>query len=141
MKRILIDTNVVIDCIIEDEPYHKDAQTVMDEVINGSVQGYITASMATDIFYLLQKKNDKTFALNSLVDLLQFIDVLTVYRDDVFDVLHSGWTDFEDALQAHVAGRSGVDAIVTRNAKDFENAKNLDVVFPQDFIHYLNVSR
>ena len=141
MKRILIDTNVVLDFLFEEEPYYGNAKNIMTEISNGNVQGYITASMATDIFYLLQKKNGKTFALNALGNLLLVLDVLTVYRDDVFDALHSGWADFEDALQAHVAERNGVDAIVTRNVKDFKKAKNLDVVFPQNCINYLNISR
>ena len=137
MKKVLIDTNVVIDFILEEKPYYQDAQTIMEKIINGKAQGYITASMATDIFYLLQKKKGKTFALNTLVDLFNFIDVLTVYKNDVYSALFSGWGDFEDALQANVAVRSGMDAIVTRNNKDYKNVKSIDVVFPQDFIHYL----
>ena len=83
MKRILLDTNVILDFLLKREPNFRYAQIIMKEVVIGNVQGYITASMATDIFYLLQKTNGKTFAFNSLTDLLIIIDVLTVYRDDV----------------------------------------------------------
>ena len=93
--------------------------------------------MVTDIFYLLQKINGKATALASLVDLLIIIDVLTVTRDDIYAVLSSGWDDLEDALQAHVAIRGGIDAIVTRNIKDYQNAQNIDIVLPHDFIQYL----
>ena len=109
----------------------------MDEVTNGNVQGYITASMATDVFYLLQKKFGKTFALNAITNLLLVLDVLTVYREDVYSALQSGWSDFEDALQAFVAFRSDMDAIVTRNSRDYKNAQNIDIVHPHDFIQYL----
>ena len=137
MKRVLLDTNVILDFLLKQKPNCVHAQTVMEEIVNGNVQGYITASMITDIFYLLQKTNGKTFAFDSVVDLLIIIDVLTVYRDDVYSVLHSGWDDFEDALQAHVAIRSGMDAIVTRNSKDYKKIKNIDIVLPNDFIKYL----
>jgi hypothetical protein len=30
-----------------------------------------------------------------------------------------------------------MDAIVTRNSKDYRKAQNIDIVFPHDFIHYL----
>jgi len=93
--------------------------------------------MATDIFYLLQKTNGKTFVYDSLDDLLIILDVLTVYRDDVYAALNSSWDDFEDALQAHVAFHSGIDAIVTRNIKDYIKAKNIDIVLPNDFLQYL----
>jgi predicted nucleic acid-binding protein len=137
MKRVLLDTNIILDFLLKREPNYRDAQIIIEEIVNGNVHGYITASMATDIFYILQKTNDKTFALNSLADLLIILDVLTVYRDDVYSVLHSDWDDFEDALQAHVAIRSGMNAIVTRNAKDYRKAKNIDIILPHDFIQYL----
>jgi len=137
MKRVLLDTNVVLDFLLKREPNYGYAQDVIKEVVNGNVQGYITASMATDVFYLLQKTNGKTFAFNSLDDLLIILDVLTVYRDDVYSALNSGWDDFEDALQAQVAVRSGMDAIVTRNIKDYTRANNIDIVLPNDFLQYL----
>ena len=51
--------------------------------------------------------------------------------------INSGWDDFEDALQAHVAVRSGMDAIVTRNIKDYKKTKDIDIVLPNDFLQYL----
>ena len=138
MKKVLLDTNVVLDFLLKREPNYGYAQTIVTEIANGNVRGYIIASMATDIFYLLQKTNGKIFAINSLTDLLIILDVLTVYRDDVYSVLYSGWDDFEDALQAYVAVRSGMDAIITWNSKDYQSAKNIKIVFPNDFIHYLN---
>ena len=137
MKRVLLDTNVILDFLLKREPNYGYAQTIIKEIVVGNIQGYITASMATDIFYLLQKTNGKTFALNSLTDLLIILDVLTVCRDDVYSALNSGWNDFEDALQAHVAISSGIDAIVTRNINDYKKARNIDIVLPSDFIQYL----
>ena len=137
MKRVLLDTNVILDFLLIREPNYVCAQDIIKEIVNGNVQGYITASMATDVFYLLQKTNGKEFALNSLGDLLIILDVLTVYRDDVYSALYSGWDDFEDALQAHVAIRSGMDAIVTRNINDYKKAKDIDIVLPNDFHQYL----
>ena len=137
MKKVLLDTNVVLDFLLKREQNYGYAQIIIEEIVNGNALGYITASMATDIFYILQKINGKTFALNSLADLLIILDVLTVYRDDVYSVLHSDWDDFEDALQAHVAIRNGMNAIVTRNIKDYRNVKNIDIILPHDFIQYL----
>ena len=137
MKRVLLDTNIVLDFLLKREPNFGHAQNIVREIVGRNAQGFITASMATDIFYLLQKTNGKTFAFNSLVDLLIILDVLTVFRDDVYSVLYSDWDDFEDALQAHVAVRSGMDAIVTRNIKDYQKANNIDILFPSDFIQYL----
>ena len=140
MKKVLLDTNVVLDFALKREPFYENAQIILNEIADGNVEGYITASMSTDIFYLLQKTNGKTFALNTFADLVIILDVLSVYREDVYSALHSGWNDFEDALQAQVAVRSGMDAIVTRNSKDYKKAQNIEIILPSDFSLYLETS-
>jgi len=84
MKQILLDTNVVLDFLLKRASNWKEAQAVIEEIANGRVRGYITASMATDIFYILEKTHGKVFAWNALTDILIILDVLTVYRDDDF---------------------------------------------------------
>jgi len=45
---------------------------------------------------------------------------------------------YEDALQAQIAVRSGMDAIVTRNNKDYKKIQTTTkIVLPIDFIKYL----
>ena len=140
MKKVLLDTNVVLDFALKREPFYENALIILNEIVKGNVQGYITASMATDIFYLLQKITGKAFALSTFADLVIILDVLSVYKEDVYSALHSGWNDFEDALQMQVAARSGMDAIVTRNGKDYKNIRNTKVVLPSDFSRYLENS-
>jgi len=137
MKKVLLDTNVIIDFALKREPFYEDAKVILNEIANGNSQGYITASMATDIFYLLQKANGKVYAFNTFADLVTIIDVLDVCREDIYSALHSGWNDFEDALQGQVAVRNGMNAIITRNAKDYKKAQNIEIISPLDFIQYL----
>ena len=134
MKRVLLDTNVVLDFALKREPFYENAETILVEIANGTLRGFITASMATDIFYLLQKTNGKTFALNTFTDLLILLDVLSVYGEDVHLALQSEWNDFEDALQAQVAIRNEIDAIITRNTKDFKKAKRINILTPVEFL-------
>ena len=133
MKRVLLDTNVVLDFALKREPYYKNAEAILVAIANGNACGYITAAMATDIFYLLQKTNGKSFALSMLADLITILDVLSVYSEDVRYALSLGWDDFEDALQAQVAVRNGMNAIITRNRKDYAKLQAVAVVLPSDF--------
>ncbi|MDR1633084.1 MAG: PIN domain-containing protein [Dysgonamonadaceae bacterium] len=137
MKKVLLDTNIVLDFALKREPFYENAQAIFCEIVKGGLEGYITASMVTDIFYLLQKTNGKKFAKDTLADLLVIIDVLTVYREDVYLAQHSGWDDFEDALQTQVAIHSNMDAIVTRNIKGYKKVQHLDILQPADLIPYL----
>ena len=134
MKKVLLDTNIVLDFALKREPFYGDAQAIIIEIVKGNLQGYITASMATDICYILQKTNGKTFALNTFSDLVIILDILPVYREDVYSALKLGWSDFEDALQVQVAIHSRMDVIITRNTKDFQKTKNIIVLTPKEFI-------
>ena len=35
--------------------------------------------------------------------------------------------------------KNGMDAIIIRNIKDFQKAKNIDIILPHDFIHYVKM--
>ncbi|MDR2058335.1 MAG: PIN domain-containing protein [Dysgonamonadaceae bacterium] len=137
MKKVLLDTNIVLDFVLKRKPFYENAQAIFFEIVKGNMEGYITASMATDIFYLLQKTNGKKFAKDTFADLLVIVDVLTVYREDVYIAQQWEWDDFEDALQTQVAIHGNMDAIVTRNITDYKKAQHLDIVQPADFIQYL----
>ncbi|MDR2448842.1 MAG: PIN domain-containing protein [Prevotellaceae bacterium] len=137
MKKVLLDTNIVLDFALKREPFYENAHAIFCEIVKENLEGYITASMATDVFYLLQKTNGKKFAKDTFADLLIIVDVLTVYREDIYIAQQLGWDDFEDALQAQVAIHSAMDAIVTRNSTDFKKVQHLDIVQPADLIQYL----
>ena len=55
------------------------------------------------------------------VDFLRnFIEVCSVDSSDINSSYEANWKDFEDGVQYFSAIRSGVDYLVTRNVKDFE---------------------
>lgn len=51
--RILIDTNVIIDALASREPWKENAEKIFIMAANNIVEMYITASSATDIYYLI----------------------------------------------------------------------------------------
>ena len=141
MRKVLLDTNVVLDFALKREPFYKDAQTIVKEIADGNMQGYITASMATDIFYLLQRTNGKAFARNTFPDLVIILDILSVFREDVYAAIQLEWDDFEDALQAQIAVRNDMDAIITRNTSDFQKIKKIKVLTPKEFIADIDIPK
>jgi predicted nucleic acid-binding protein len=141
MIKVLIDTNVVIDVILEREFFYVNASTVFRKLSGGELRGYISASAATDIFYLIRKERGKERALEMLQNLVKKINILPVHESTIRTALSSGWSDFEDAVQAQVALENGVDAIVTRNAKDYRQPQNVEILSPPDFIEYVDSGR
>jgi predicted nucleic acid-binding protein len=53
--RILIDTNVIIDYLVDRTPFADHAEQVLELCRSGEVDGFLTASAVTDIYYVVRK--------------------------------------------------------------------------------------
>jgi predicted nucleic acid-binding protein len=118
----MIDTNVLLDVLIHRDAFFDDAKAVLKLCEDRIIQGFVSASAITDIFYITRK------ALGSIEDTYQVIDsllniirVLTVTNEDVLLAFQTKARDFEDCLMAVCARSNHCDGIVTRNKKDFVN--------------------
>ena len=65
--RILADTNVVIDALTSREPWNKSAEKIFFMAANQTIEMYITASSATDIYYLIRKYLHNTEAAKTIM--------------------------------------------------------------------------
>lgn len=132
--KILIDTNVIIDVLINRESFADDSSAVLKLCESNSFQGFITATTVTDIYYILNKNiTDKSTLYNALEKLLSIIEVCDVTKHHVFNAMKLRQLDFEDAIQSDCAKSLGADYIVTRNTKDFINS-TIKAITPSDFL-------
>ena len=135
--RVLIDTNVVLDFVLNRTPFADDAATLFQHIEQQTFSAVVSASAITDIFYLLKK--EKVDAVAFLKDFLSVVDVLGVDKTIIMYALHSGWADFEDAVQAQVAIENNIDAIITRNIKDFSRLKEIQVLTPTELLQKIHI--
>lgn len=132
--KVLADTNVILDILLKREPHFTASYTVLDLAAQGKIKVLLTASCVTDIHYLLRRSGlDPTAAKTALLQLLTIIELADVRPVDIERALYSKMTDFEDALVAEVADRTQCSHIITRNIKDFSDAK-VPALTPLDFI-------
>ena len=121
--KLLIDTNIILDAIMNRKPWSKSAQEVLLAVAEEKVNGYITASSFTDIYYILRKHlGDKEQTKQALLGLLVVVNVLDVTGLDCEKAFDIPISDYEDALLAFCGKRHKVDYIITRNLKHFEGS-------------------
>lgn len=137
MKSIFVDTNIILDFFLKRENFDY-AKTIIDYAKEQKEIECITTSMVTDIHYLLQKgdnsnKYNSFEAQDILSDLMKYIDVIQVTKEDIINALSLRWKDFEDALQYSTAVASGIECIVTNNTKDFKDA-DIKVMTPKEFL-------
>ena len=118
--RLMIDTNIVLDVLLRRESLYDTSKAVLSLCEERKVQGFVSASAVTDIFYLTRKalgSLDDTYRIIS--SLLNIVKVLTVTNGDVIHAFQQKAKDFEDCLLATCAKSNQCDCIVTRNKKDF----------------------
>ncbi len=130
--KLVFDTNVIVDVLTRREPFAEASRKAMASVTRPGVRGAMTANTVTDIFYLLRKHQpDPHASKRSLVDLMEYLEVLDTTRDLCLLACRSPMTDFEDALLAESANSWSADFIVTRNLRDFA-ASPVEAIHPDD---------
>ena len=135
--KILLDTNVIIDALTSREPWNKSAEKIFLMGANHIVDIYITASSATDIYYLLRKfVKDTARSKQIMSKLYSLIGILDVTAANCVEALASPISDYEDAVVEKVAASKEMDYIVTRNIKDYQEG-TVKGILPDDFISML----
>lgn len=121
--KILLDTNVVLDFLLERDPFFQDAERLFQAISQDRVVGYVTATTLTDIFYIARRHTQSLEkARQAVSETLTAMAVCPVDRNVLESALSSDCADFEDAVQIFSAVAQGLDAIVTRDAQGFVNS-------------------
>jgi predicted nucleic acid-binding protein len=131
---VLIDTNIVVDVLTRREPFFDNSQMVLLLSEHRYIDGFVSATAITDIFYITGKLiKSKKIAKDLLNKLINMVSIASVNGDIVTEALEAEWDDFEDSIQYAVGKKIMADYIVTRNAKDFSGSKIL-VVEPEELL-------
>ena len=130
---IILDTNVVLDALLDREPYSDVAIAILDLVESKKVTGYLAGTTVTTIFYLVQKSATDKKARKIIEDLLTLFKVAPVDEDILKASLKNEFKDYEDGVIHEAALKVNAELIVTRNLKDFKYSK-IPVLSPVEFI-------
>ena len=119
--KIMCDTNVIIDVLLEREAFTEDSYRVLKFCEEHKIDGFVSASSVTDIYYLVRKYTHSTdVAYKAVGKLLEIVKVCSVTNNDVLIALQKRAKDFEDCLVATCVRSIHCDCIATRNIRDFE---------------------
>lgn len=138
MKRVLFDSDVVLDVLLERQPFFAASALALDTVGQGKVEGYIAAHSITNIFYLLRRHLGNEKSQEVLMNLMSKMVTAGVTDAVIRSAFSSGFKDFEDGVTYAAAG-AGVDYIVTRNIKDFRLG-SIPAMLPEVFSKIILVS-
>lgn len=141
MKRILIDTDVILDFFFDRKPFSDTAAKVLSLCESKEITGHITSVIISNVYYLLRQTAKHEKVIDKLNQLISITEVLTTDKETIKQALNSSFKDFEDALQNFSAQMNGdIDVIITRNIKDYRNSA-LGVMTPENYLKIIIASR
>jgi len=134
VNKILIDTNVLLDYLLEREPFFEDAKEVIVSCTDGKVKGCIAAHSIPNMFFILRKDYNAKERREVLLNLCKIFDVEGIDKAKLISGLtNEDFSDFEDCLQMECAKAYGADYIVTRNVADYL-VSDVKVIEPKDYL-------
>jgi predicted nucleic acid-binding protein len=132
MKKIFIDTNILVDLIADRKPFSKFAIEIFNAAEEKKVRLFTSSHSIATTHYLLKKYIDEKKLREVLYNLLDYIQVVPIDIETIKKGLKSKHKDFEDALQMISAySIDKIDCIVTRNIKDFRDSE-IPVLSPEE---------
>lgn len=120
--RVLLDTNILLDALLEREPFVREAEALFEAIESHQIEGYVTATTLTDIFYIVRKAKGVAIAKQAVSRILVGMHICTVERSILEAAISSLLPDFEDAVQIACALNENLEAIITRDTQDFADA-------------------
>jgi predicted nucleic acid-binding protein len=139
MIKILIDTDVNLDFVLQRQPFFVQADEIFLRCSNGEFEAYICDITPINIFYVGRKEIGRNKTIRAIDDLLIMTKVCAANSSVLQKALTSKITDYEDAVQHECAIAENLDAIVTRNTKDYKNS-TVKVYSPSEFFQFLQTT-
>lgn len=119
MKRILFDTNVILDVLLDRKPHADASAAVWSSVETGVLEGMLSAHAVTTIHYLVRRERGAAKATRTIHAILKVFGIAAVDAGVIHEALQLSLSDFEDAVTAAAARSAGCECIVTRDPRGF----------------------
>jgi len=137
--KIIFDTNIILDVLLNREPFVELSANIVSSVEKKNIEGYLCATTITTLDYLISKQTNRNKARTEIQKLLSIFEISEVNSKVLGMSLNSGFKDFEDAVLYYSGECCGVNGLVTRNTKDYKQAK-LPVYTPHELWGIISIS-
>lgn len=122
--KLFVDSDVVIDFFTDREPHVNPASELFELNEQGILKIYISAVSINNIYYIVRRflGHNKTIEVVEL--LTEMTEIIGTTKSEIVQALRNEFSDYEDSVQYSSALTvQGLDAIITRNIKDYKNSK------------------
>ena len=133
MRRVFIDTNILID-FIENRPGADAAEKVLEKAANKVFSIFASPLTFANMAYILGKRLSKDVLYPMLDALEKQIEILPMDRDQLRQAIDYPSKDFEDMLQYQCALAGHCDIILTRDTKGYSDYSLIPLMTAVEFM-------
>lgn len=138
MKKLFIDTNIVLDLLAKREPFYESSAKLFSLADRNEIQLTVSSLTFANTNYVLSKLKSASEAKEILRKFKLLVQIVSLSEKIVDLALNdSAFKDFEDGLQYYSAIESNQDIIITRNQKDFKFSL-LSIMSAEEFLSSLS---
>ena len=131
---LLIDTNIVLDWLLERQPFSENAKRIIEYCINGDLRCYLAGHTLLNTFYITRKEKSVAERKEILLMLCDCFEIIDIEKSMIVSALQNeNWQDLEDGLQMYSAEQENLDYIITRDINDFKNSQ-VKALLPEDLL-------
>ncbi|MBN1463197.1 MAG: PIN domain-containing protein [Paludibacteraceae bacterium] len=134
MKKIYLDTNILIDLLSKREPFYEEAAELFSLADKNRIELSVSSLSIANTSYVLLHQMSSVQAKSILRKLRLIVKTLPLNDKIIGLALNDDtFSDFEDGLQYFTAIENYQNLIISRNLKDFKNSK-LPVLTAKQFL-------
>lgn len=138
MRKLFIDTNIVLDLLAKREPFYESSAKLFSLADRNVIQLSVSSLTFANTNYVLSKLKSTSEAKEILRKFKLLVHIVSLSEKIVDLALNnSAFKDFEDGLQYYSAIESNQDIIITRNQKDFKSSL-LSIMSAEEFLSSLS---
>jgi predicted nucleic acid-binding protein len=130
---VFIDTNVLMDVLLERKPFVAESRKVWFLAERGKIQGLLSALTFANVYYIVRKVRGPQAAMTMLTMLRDTFTPVALDGQILIQAMDARFSDFEDAIQYFSALRADAVCLITRNPGHFPRS-DLLVLSPADFL-------
>lgn len=132
-ERVLLDTNVVLDVLLNRIPHNRSSLLAFDLVVRGAIVGILCATAVPTLHFLVRKVHSAADSAKDIALLLRVFEIAPVDGRILAAAAARRGDDFEDDVVLESALAVGASVLMTRDRAGFAGAA-IPVLSPEEFL-------
>lgn len=133
MKKLFIDSDVLLDLLLDREPFSEDTAILIEKSIESQIKLYTSILSIAKMHYIIGRLETKKRADSKINKILKIISIENSGQTVIDKATKSKFADFEDSIQNFCAVEASHKILITRNTKDYKESE-LSIFTPKEYL-------